>query len=184
MNILTLPIEGLFLLLPTLYSDERGSFQETFCEDDFQKIIGDSNLRFVQDNQSVSHKNVFRGFHFQIGQFAQAKLVRVIKGAVVDMVIDIRKNSPTYGQMHSQFLSEENNFQMFVPVGFAHGFVSLEEDTIFQYKCSEYYNKQYEGGINPGSFLKESYLISDRDKALPLFDEYINYYEKKLNITF
>lgn len=180
MNRLTLPIEGLFLLLPTVYSDERGSFQETFCEDDIQEIIGDSNLRFVQENQSSSHRDVFRGFHFQFGEYAQAKLVRVVKGAVVDMVIDIRRNSPTYGQMHSQFLSAENNFQMYIPVGFAHGFVSLVDNTIFQYKCSKYYNKQCEGGINPSSFLKESYLINDRDKSFPSFDEYIKYYGDKI----
>jgi dTDP-4-dehydrorhamnose 3,5-epimerase len=154
MKVLTTPIEGLFLFEPKIYSDERGSFQETFRDFDVQDAAGDEYLQFVQENQSVSHQNVFRGFHFQIGKFAQAKLVRVIKGAVVDMVIDLRRNSATYGQMHSQLLSEENNLQMYIPVGFAHGFVSLENGTIFNYKCSQYYNKMYEGGINPSSIFK------------------------------
>jgi len=140
-----LPISDLILLQPTIFNDERGYFFESYNLETLKKIgIGDI---FVQDNQSCSKKNVIRGLHFQVPPFAQAKLVRVIKGAALDVVVDLRKESPTYGQHFSVLLSAENKLQLFIPVGFAHGFATLEEDTIFAYKCSNIYHKDSERSI-------------------------------------
>ena len=140
-----LPISDLILLQPTIFNDERGYFFESYNLETLKKIgIGDV---FVQDNQSCSKKNVIRGLHFQVPPFAQAKLVRVIKGAALDVVVDLRKESPTYGQHFSVLLSAENKLQLFIPVGFAHGFATLEEDTIFAYKCSNIYHKDSERSI-------------------------------------
>ena len=140
-----LPISDLILLQPTIFNDERGYFFESYNLETLKKIgIGDI---FVQDNQSCSKKNVIRGLHFQIPPFEQAKLVRVIKGAALDVVVDLRKESPTYGQHFSVLLSAENKLQLFIPVGFAHGFATLEEDTIFAYKCSNIYHKDSERSL-------------------------------------
>jgi dTDP-4-dehydrorhamnose 3,5-epimerase len=138
-------ISGLTLLHPNVYNDERGYFFESY---NFEtcKNLGIEDV-FVQDNQSCSKKNVIRGLHFQVPPFAQAKLVRVIKGAVLDVVVDIRKESPTYGQHFSVVLSEENQLQFYIPVGFAHGFAALEDHTVFAYKCSNLYNKDSERSI-------------------------------------
>lgn len=145
MEISTTPIEGLLILRPRIFKDERGSFSETYNTETFRKA--GINCNFVQDNQSVSHKNVVRGLHFQAPPFAQAKLVRVVRGSVLDVAVDIRKNSPTYGKHFTILLSEENATQFFIPEGFAHGFVALEDNTIFQYKCSNFYSKESEGSI-------------------------------------
>lgn len=138
-------IEGPLIIEPNVFRDERGYFFESFN----LKAIREAGIsdNFVQDNQSCSQKNVVRGLHFQRPPFAQAKLVRVIKGSVVDFAVDIRKNSPTYGQHVSVFLSAENFRQFYIPIGFAHGFTALEDDTIFAYKCSNFYDKESEGSI-------------------------------------
>lgn len=143
MEIIAGSIPGLFTLKPRVFGDDRGSFCETYSKQVLHN--GGIEIDFVQDNQSVSKANVLRGLHFQAPPFAQAKLVRVTRGAVLDVAVDIRKGSPTYGRHESIILSAENNLQFFIPAGFAHGFVALEDDTMFQYKCSGYYNKASEG---------------------------------------
>lgn len=135
------PIPGLLEILPTLFQDDRGYFFESFRHDTL------SNWDFVQDNESLSQKDVLRGLHFQAPPHDQGKLVRVIKGAVLDVVVDIRLNSPTYGKYYSQELSEQNKIQLWIPPGFAHGFLVLQPDTIFSYKCTKYYHKASEGCI-------------------------------------
>ena len=138
-------ISGLKILQPAIYNDERGYFFESYNHETFKKL-GIEDI-FVQDNQSFSKKNVIRGLHLQVPPFAQAKLVRVIKGAVWDVAVDLRKNSPTYGQHFSVVLSEENQLQFYIPVGFAHGFATLEDNTLFAYKCSHVYHKDAEKSI-------------------------------------
>jgi dTDP-4-dehydrorhamnose 3,5-epimerase len=135
------PISGLFEIHPTLFQDSRGYFFESFREDTF------SNWNFVQDNESLSQKDVLRGLHFQAPPYEQGKLVRVIKGAVLDVALDIRLHSPTYGKHYSQILTEQNKIQLWIPPGFAHGFLVLRPDTIFSYKCTNYYHKASEGCI-------------------------------------
>ena len=133
------------MIKPRIFEDDRGYFFESWSKDSFLKVGLD--LDFVQDNQSLSQKGVLRGLHFQNPPFAQGKLVRVIKGAVVDVAVDIRKNSPTYGQHFAVELSEENKTVFWIPPGFAHGFVTLKDDTIFTYKCTGVYNKESEGAL-------------------------------------
>jgi len=139
------PISGPKILQPNIYNDDRGYFFESYNYETF-KNLGIEDI-FVQDNQSYSKKNVIRGLHLQVPPFAQAKLVRVIKGAVLDVVVDLRKKSPTYGQHFSIMLSEENQLQFYIPEGFAHGFAALEDHTIFAYKCSNIYHKDSERSI-------------------------------------
>jgi dTDP-4-dehydrorhamnose 3,5-epimerase len=138
-------IEGLLVLKPKVFEDSRGYFFESFN----QKILEEAGLKenFVQDNQSLSQKGVLRGLHMQAPPHAQGKLVRVIKGAVLDVVVDVRKKSPTYGQYFSIVLNEQNKTMFWVPTGFAHGFLTLQDNTIFHYKCTEYYNKESEACI-------------------------------------
>jgi len=138
-------ISGLKVLQPNVFHDERGYFYESYNYETF-KNLGISAV-FVQDNQSYSKKNVIRGLHLQVPPFAQAKLVRVIQGAVLDVAVDLRKESPTYGQHFSVLLSKENQLQFYIPVGFAHGFAVLEDHTIFAYKCSNIYHKDSERSI-------------------------------------
>ena len=139
-------IEGVYIVEPVLHGDERGYFMESFSERDFEAQTG-LKVRFVQDNESCSRKGVLRGLHFQKEPYAQAKLVRVVRGKVLDVAVDIRPESPTYGKYVATELSGENHRQMFIPKGFAHGYVVLEDDTVFQYKCDEYYHPEAEGGI-------------------------------------
>jgi len=143
MNFIETPISDLFVIQPKVFEDERGYFFESFTSRSFEsnEII----INFVQDNQSLSQKGVLRGLHFQAPPFAQGKLVRVIKGAVLDVVVDIRKNSASYGKQFSIELNEKNKTMLWIPVGFAHGFSTLEDNTIFSYKCTNYYNKESEG---------------------------------------
>ena len=143
MEIIKSHISGLLTIRPKVFGDDRGSFCETFSKQVFANAGVTED--FVQDNQSVSKANVLRGLHFQSPPYAQAKLVRVTRGAVLDVAVDIRKDSPTYGQHEAILLSAENNLMFYIPAGFAHGFVALEDHTIFQYKCSNYYNKASEG---------------------------------------
>ena len=145
MNITKTDIQGLIIIEPQIFKDSRGCFFESWNAKKF-KQLGISE-DFVQDNQSVSSKGVLRGLHFQNPPYAQAKLVRVIKGSVLDVAVDLRKNSPTYGKHVSVILSEQNNKSFFIPKGFAHGFLSLEDNTVFNYKCSDYYNKESEGSL-------------------------------------
>lgn len=151
MEIIKTPIEGLLVINPKIFGDDRGYFFESWSEESFAK--NGLDLDFVQDNQSLSSKGVLRGLHFQNPPFAQGKLVRVIKGAVLDVVVDIRKESTTYGQHFSIELNEENKTIFWIPPGFAHGFVTLEDDTIFTYKCTGVYNSASE----------EALLWSDKD---------------------
>lgn len=138
-------IEGLLVIKPKVFEDDRGYFFESFNE----KLLEQAGLKakFVQDNQSLSQKNVLRGLHFQAPPFAQGKLVRVIKGAALDVVVDIRKKSPTYSKSYAIELNEQNKTMLWVPEGFAHGFCTLQNDTIFYYKCTNYYDKASEGSI-------------------------------------
>ena len=146
MEVVKFDIDGLLVLTPTVYEDERGFFYESFNQERFNELVGKAVV-FKQDNQSLSKKNVLRGFHFQAPPYAQGKLVRVVKGSVLDIAIDIRKASPTYGQSVAVELSAENKKMFWIPEGFAHGFYTLEEDTIFLYKCTNLYHKASEGDL-------------------------------------
>ena len=171
-------LKGCFIIEPQVFEDRRGYFFESFIKAEFKVKTGiDAN--FVQDNESKSARGVLRGLHFQKGAYAQAKLVRVIKGKVLDIAVDIRKNSKTFGEHFSLELSEENRKQLFIPRGFAHGFLVLEDDTIFSYKCDNYYNKASESGIiyndkdlNIDWKLETNeFIISEKDMQLPTFKE-------------
>ena len=174
MNFIPTKLEGCFILEPKIIKDERGYFMESFNETTFEKGI-EQKVHFVQDNQSFSTRGVLRGLHYQTGQHAQAKLVRVLQGEVLDIAVDIRPNSETYGQHVSVVLSAENQTQFFVPKGFAHGFLVLSETATFFYKCDNFYNKESEGGfiyndqtVNIDWQLQENNLIiSEKDKLLP-----------------
>ena len=139
------PIKDLLIIKPNIHKDKRGYFFESWNKDIFKKIT--NNLEFVQDNQSFSNKGVLRGLHFQKPPFAQGKLVRVIRGSVLDVAVDIRKESATYGSHFSILLNDIDNTIFWIPPGFAHGFISLEENTIFSYKCTGDYNKESEGSL-------------------------------------
>ena len=174
MNFIATKLEGCFIIEPKIITDERGYFMESFNENTFQKGVN-QQVYFVQDNQSYSSKAVLRGLHYQTGDHAQAKLVRVLQGEVLDVAVDIRPNSPTFGQYESVLLSGENQRQFFVPRGFAHGFLVLSDTATFFYKCDNFYNKESEGGIiyNDTSinidwqFPLENLIISEKDKAQP-----------------
>jgi dTDP-4-dehydrorhamnose 3,5-epimerase len=146
MNFVATKLEGCYIIEPKIFYDERGYFMESFNEVAFQKAIG-SQIHFVQDNQSYSTKGVLRGLHYQTGVYAQAKLVRVLAGEVLDVALDIRPDSKTFGEHVAVVLSAENQRQFFVPRGFAHGFLVLSEQATFFYKCDNLYNKESEGGI-------------------------------------
>ncbi|MCQ2286560.1 MAG: dTDP-4-dehydrorhamnose 3,5-epimerase [Bacteroidales bacterium] len=175
------PIEGLKIIKPTVYKDDRGYFFESYNAKRFKEhgIMDD----FVQDNQSCSSKGVIRGLHFQRPPFAQAKLVRAVRGSVMDVAVDIRRGSPTYGKWFSVILTDENQWQFYLPVGFAHGFVALEENTIFAYKCGAYYNKPSEGSIlfdDPDvgvNWNVESPLVSEKDKVGIAFRDFVSPFE-------
>ena len=145
MEISECSIQGLLIIQPRVFQDDRGYFFESWSKGEF--IKDGIDVDFVQDNQSLSHKGVLRGLHFQSPPFAQGKLVRVIKGAVLDVAVDIRRNSPTYGKHFAIELNEDNKIMFFIPPGFAHGFATLTDNTIFSYKCTAYYNKESEGTI-------------------------------------
>lgn len=146
MTVSKTPIDGLLIFEPRVFADHRGAFFESFNQQLFDAAT-DGKYVFVQDNQSLSKKGVLRGLHFQNPPYAQGKLVRVIQGAVLDVAVDIRSESKTYGKWFSIELSAENNKQLWIPPGFAHGFVALEEETLFSYKCTHYYAPQSEGTI-------------------------------------
>ncbi len=174
MNLQPTQLEGCFIIEPKVFGDERGYFFESFNQQKFQELTGYDTV-FVQDNQSYSTKGVLRGLHFQTGQSAQAKLVRVIKGEVLDVAVDLRAGSKTYGKHFSLIISEKNNKQLFIPRGFAHGFIVLSDDAIFQYKCDNYYDKAAEGGIHYADpdlnidwiLPHEQLIVSAKDLELP-----------------
>lgn len=178
MNFIPTKLEGCFVIEPKIFNDERGYFLESFNEKTFQNGVG-HRVQFVQDNQSFSSKGVLRGLHYQTGVHAQAKLVRVLQGEVLDVVVDARPESKTFGEHVSVLLSAENQKQFFVPRGFAHGFLVLSDTATFFYKCDNFYNKESEGGIiyNDTSlnidwkFPKEALIISDKDLILPTFEK-------------
>lgn len=173
MNILKTTIDGVVIIEPRIFTDSRGYFFESFSERDFCKQIRE--VRFVQDNESKSSYGVLRGLHFQKPPFCQSKLVRVIKGAVLDVAVDIRKGSPTFGQHVAVELTEDNHRQFFVPRGFAHGFSVLSDEVIFQYKCDNFYAPQSEGAIawnDPDLNIDwklpaDKVILSEKDKNHP-----------------
>jgi len=169
-------IKDLLVITPNVFTDERGYFSESYNKKDLENLVNDE---FVQDNESLSHKGVLRGLHFQEPPHSQAKFVRVITGSVLDVVVDLRKNSPTYGQHFDQLLSAKNKTQLYVPKGFAHGFAVLEDNTIFSYKCSAYYNKASERAIlwnddtlNIDWKIKNP-IISEKDKIAEKFANFV-----------
>jgi dTDP-4-dehydrorhamnose 3,5-epimerase len=174
-------LKGCFIIEPKVFEDNRGYFFESFNQKIFEEKIG-LKINFIQDNQSISNRGVLRGLHLQKGEFAQAKLVRVITGEVLDVVVDARKDSKTFGQTFSCVLSGANNTQLFIPKGFLHGFSVLEDNTIFAYKCDNYYNKEYEDGVlyndlelNINWKLKnDEIILSKKDEKLKTFKEFIN----------
>lgn len=178
MEIIKTPIEGLLVIEPRVFRDARGYFVETYNEQRYREAGIDAH--FVQDNQSCSSYGVVRGLHFQKAPYAQAKLVCCTVGRVLDVAVDLRPNSPTYGQWFGVELSEENKRQFFIPKGFAHGFSVLSESAIFTYKCDDFYHPEAEGGIllnDPTLGInwqvpEEARIISDKDKKHPTFDEY------------
>ena len=151
MEIIKTAIEGVLIIKPKVFGDKRGYFFESFSQRDFDEkvtpILG-HKICFVQDNESMSTYGVMRGLHFQVPPFSQSKIVRCVKGTVLDVAVDIRKGSPTYGQHVSVELTEDNHLQFFVPRGFAHGFVVLSKTAVFQYKCDEFYHPEADGGIS------------------------------------
>ena len=180
MQILKTKIPDLLVIKPDVFEDERGYFFETFNK---EKFVGNIENEFVQDNESSSQKGVLRGLHFQNPPYAQGKLVRVIKGAVLDVVVDIRKKSSTYGQWNSIVLSEKNKTMFWVPPGFAHGFLTLENNTIFSYKCTQFYNKESEGSIlwndpilNIDWEIDEP-ILSEKDKIAPEFINFVSQFD-------
>ncbi len=191
MNFIKTDIEGVVIIEPKLFEDRRGYFFESFSQREFEQNVCD--IRFVQDNESSSSYGVVRGLHFQRGCHAQGKLVRVVKGRVLDVAVDIRRHSPTFGRHVAVELTEDNRRQLFVPRGFAHGFSVLSDNAVFQYKCDNYYAPQSEGGIawnDPTLDIdwridSRDIIISDKDSRHPLlcdaqelFDYNTDYYEQ------
>ena len=167
-----------FLIKPLLYKDARGSYREGYKDKNFQKLIG-RQIDFCQDNLTDSKKGVLRGLHYQLPPFSQSKLVSVLRGTVLDVVVDIRKGSPTFGRHFSQELSAENQLQLFVPRGFAHGYITLSEDSIFMYKVDNYYQPDSEGSIAPDApdlgidwkLPKSEWIRSEKDQKHPSLSE-------------
>lgn len=189
MKLLKTAIEEVVILEPGLFSDSRGYFTETYSQQQFDTLV--RPIRFVQDNESKSRYGVVRGLHFQKGWHAQSKLVRVISGRVLDVAVDIRCGSPTFGQHVAVELSGENHRMLFIPRGFAHGFAVLSEEALFQYKCDNYYAPQAESGVawnDPALQIdwqidSQDIILSEKDRHYPslndnteLFDYHIDYY--------
>ena len=173
MNVIKTDIDGLVVIEPRVFGDSRGYFFESFSERDFKREVAD--VDFVQDKESKSSYGVVRGLHFQKPPYAQAKLVRVVKGKVLDVAVDLRKGSPTFGHHVAVELSEDNHHQMFIPRGFAHGFSVLSDEVIFQYKCDNFYAPQSEGAVawdDPDLGIDwkvpaDKALLSDKDRKHP-----------------
>ena len=178
MNVIKTAIEGVVILEPRVFNDARGYFFESYSKRVFDREV--APIDFVQDNESCSTRGVMRGLHFQRPPFAQAKLVRCVKGAVLDVAVDIRKGSPTYGQHVGVELTEDNHRQLFIPRGFAHGFAVLSDVAVFQYKCDNYYHPEADGGISiadPSLAIDwrldpSQALLSDKDTRHPLLKNF------------
>ena len=178
MEVLTTDIEGVYIIKPRVFGDARGYFFESYSKREFEEKVG--KVDFVQDNESMSKKGVMRGLHFQRPPYAQSKLVRCVKGSVLDVAVDIRKGSPTYGKHVAVELTEDNHLQFFIPKGFAHGFVVLSDVAVFQYKCDNFYHPEADGGI---SILDDSLgidwkkstqnaILSEKDTKHPLLKDF------------
>lgn len=178
MEIIKTEIEGVLIFKPRIFTDSRGYFFESYSKKVFDDAVG-YPVDFVQDNQSKSSRGVVRGLHFQKPPFTQAKLVRCIRGSVLDVAVDLRKDSPTFGKHVAVELSEENGLQLFVPRGFAHGFSVLSDEAVFQYKCDNYYAPESEGGVALGDETlgidwrvpAEDRILSDKDMHHPMFSQ-------------
>lgn len=178
MEVIKTEIEGVYIIEPKVFKDARGYFFESFSQRDFEAQVGKVN--FVQDNESMSSYGVMRGLHFQKPPFTQSKLVRCVKGAVLDVAVDIRKGSPTYGKHVAVELTEDNHRQFFIPHGFAHGFAVLSETAIFQYKCDNFYAPQADGGISildqslgiDWRIPTEKAILSEKDTKHPLLKDF------------
>lgn len=171
-------LEGCLLIKPTIFKDSRGYFTESFNEKTFREVTG-VDVHFVQDNQSYSERGVLRGLHYQTGEYAQSKLVRVLQGEVLDIAVDIRPESPTFGQYEAVVLNAVEGWQFFIPKGFAHGFLVLSATATFFYKCDQFYNKESEGGIiyNDPTLIIDwklpasELIISEKDQYLPTLNK-------------
>lgn len=180
MNIISTSIDGVFIVEPRVFGDARGYFFESFSARDFAAATG-IDVTFVQDNESFSRYGVLRGLHFQLPPHAQSKLVRVVRGAVLDVAVDLRAGSPTYGQHVAVELSADNHRQFFMPKGFAHGFSVLSPEVIFQYKCDDYYHPESEGALawdDPDLAIDwrlpvDQVLLSEKDKHHPAFRDFL-----------
>lgn len=176
-------IEGIIVFTPDIYSDHRGYFFESFNAAQFKELSG-LDISFVQDNESFSSFGVLRGLHYQIPPFEQGKLIRVVHGRVLDVAVDIRENSGTLGQYFMIELSDKNKKQVFIPPGFAHGFLTLSETAIFSYKCTNYYNKDSESGILYNDqrlnidwkIDNNKFILSEKDLLLPVFENHNKFY--------
>lgn len=180
MNIIKTDIEGLIIIEPRVFGDARGYFFESFSRRDFAAATG-LDINFVQDNESSSRYGVVRGLHFQLPPFSQSKLVRVVKGSVLDVAVDIRGGSPTYGRYVAVELTGDNKRQFFIPKGFAHGFAVLSETAVFQYRCDEYYHPEAEGAIawdDPQLAINwqipvAEVILSEKDRHHQLFNQFV-----------
>lgn len=178
MNFIPTNLKGVYIIEPRIFKDERGYFFESFSAREFQEKLGD--IVFVQDNESFSHYGVIRGLHFQKPPFSQSKIIRVVKGGILDVAVDLRKGSPTYGQYTSIELTENNHRQLFIPQGFAHGFSVLSPEAIIQYKCDNFYAPKSEGGIccnDPDLGIdwripSDRIILSEKDSKHPLLKDY------------
>lgn len=177
-NLIDLPLDGLKLIETVVFKDNRGFFMESWNEADFRRMLGE--VHFVQDNQSESKQNVIRGLHYQVGAHPQAKLIRCISGKIFDVVVDIRRSSPTFGHWYGLELSSENRLQLFVPVGFAHGFLTMSKSAEVLYKVTDFWHKECEGSIrwNDPTIaikwpLKEPPCLSEKDKSAPYLEDAI-----------
>ena len=188
MEVIKTELEGVVIIEPKIFRDARGYFFESFSQKEFEKKV--RKIAFVQDNESMSSYGVMRGLHFQLPPFTQSKLVRCVKGKVLDVAVDIRKGSPTFGKHVSVELSEDNHRQFFVPRGFAHGFAVLSETAVFQYKCDNFYAPQSDGGI---SILDDSLgidwklptdkvILSEKDTKHPLLKDFDSQFKYDMNL--
>ena len=174
MKVLETKLKGCYIIEPKIFKDKRGYFFESFNTKSFQELLKTDTI-FIQDNESLSTKGVLRGLHYQTGEHAQAKLVRVVKGKVLDVAVDLRQNSKTFGKHVSIELTEDNKKQLFVPRGFAHGFIVLSESAVFSYKCDNFYNKPSEKGLrydDPSLAIDwrlptKEFIVSEKDLVLP-----------------
>jgi dTDP-4-dehydrorhamnose 3,5-epimerase len=187
MNVIKTDIDGVVIIEPRVFRDERGYFFESFSQKEFDEKV--RHIKFVQDNESMSSYGVMRGLHFQCPPFAQSKLVRCVKGAVLDVAVDIRKGSPTYGKHVAVELTEENHRQFFIPRGFAHGFAVLSETAVFQYKCDNFYAPQADGGISikdnslgiDWRIPTDNAILSEKDLKHALLKDFISPFDYKID---